>query len=162
MESALMKVRDIADEIKEHQNHQHRSEVILLEQCIATPDLAVIMNIKPKQIVFHSLMLHYDNDTPVQLEDRYVNSLVAPDYLTRNFTIQTPHVYLSAVAPLTEGEHIVEAVLPTSKEAAWLQIDQTAPCLLLRRKTWSNQDIVTWVRLLYPGSRYRLEGRFHG
>jgi len=161
MESALMSVRNIADEIKSHQNHQHRTEVILLERSFSTPEMALIMNIKPKQITFHSLLLHYDNDLPVQLEDRYVNSTVAPDYLSQNFTRQTPHAYLSAVAPLTEGEHIVEAVLPTAKEAAWLQIGNGEPCLQLKRKTWSNQNVVTWVRLLYPGSRYRLEGHFY-
>lgn len=161
MESALMSVRNIADEIKSHRNHQHRTEVILLERSFATAEQALIMNIKPRQLTFHSLLLHYDNDLPVQLEDRYVNSAAAPDYLSQDFVRQTPHAYLSAVAPLTEGEHIVEAVLPTGREAAWLKIDSGEPCLQLKRKTWSHQNVVTWVRLLYPGSRYRLEGHFY-
>ncbi len=161
MESALMSVRNIADEIKAHPDHHHRTEVIVLEKCFATPELALALNIKPRQIAFHSLLLHYDNDVPVQLEDRYVNTVMAPDYLAQDFARETPNAYLSAVAPLTEAEHIVEAVLPTNQEAAWLRIEPSEPCLQLRRKTWSHQNVVTGARLLYPGSRYRLEGRFY-
>lgn len=146
MEAALMSVRDIADEIKSHQDHIHRTEVLILKKTAVNPEQALLMDIKPKQITFHSLLLHYDNDLPVQLEDRYVNSAVAPQYLSQDFTIQTPHAYLSSIAPLTEGEHIVEAVLPTAQEAKWLQINQGDPCLQLKRKTWSHQNVVTWVR----------------
>ncbi len=159
-ESTLMSVRNIADEIKAH-NHQHRTEVILLEKCLATPELALIFEVMAGQVIFHSIMVHYDNDVPVQLEDRFVNSAVAPDYLIQDFSVQTPHAYLTAVAPLTEGEHVVEAVLISEKEATWLQIAPTEACLQIRRKTWSHQKVVTSAQLLYPGSRYRLEGRFH-
>lgn len=159
-ESALMSVRNIADEIRAKANHEHRTELILLESRPASPELAAALETKPGQMTFHSILLHFDNDVPVQLEDRQVNSLAAPDYLAQDFTRLTPFVYLSAVAPLTEGEHIVEAVLPTAEEAAWLRIDPSEPCLQLWRKTWSNQMVVTRARLLYPGGRFRLEGRF--
>ncbi|WP_434777842.1 histidine utilization repressor [Neisseria sp. Ec49-e6-T10] len=159
-ESALMSVRNIADEIKSL-NHEHKVEVILLEKCFATAELAASFDIMAGQVVFHSMIVHYDNDVPVQLEDRFVNSMVAPEYLNQDFKKQTPYTYLTAVAPLTEGEHIVEAVLATEEEAAWLQILQVEPCLQIRRKTWSHQSMVTSARLLYPGSRYRLEGHFY-
>jgi DNA-binding GntR family transcriptional regulator len=35
------------------------------------------------QTLYHSLIVHYENELPVQLEDRLVNPLVAPDYLQR-------------------------------------------------------------------------------
>jgi len=159
-ESALMSVKNIADEIKSREDHQHRTEVLLLEKQPATADLALALGLKRRQFVFHSLLLHFDNDIPVQLEDRHVNPLVAPGYLGEDFTAITPHAYLSAVAPLTQGEHVVEAVRPTAREAAWLATLPDEPCLQLLRRTWSNETVVTRVRLLYPGSRYRLEGRF--
>ena len=159
-ESALMSVKNIADEIKSRQDHDHRTEVLLLERLPATADLALALGLKRRQTIFHSLLLHYDNDIPVQLEDRHVNPLAAPGYLDEDFTSVTPHAYLSAVAPLTQGEHIVEAVRPTADEAARLAIEPDEPCLRLLRRTWSDETVVTRVRLLYPGSRYRLEGRF--
>jgi GntR family histidine utilization transcriptional repressor len=112
------------------------------------------------QRVFHSRIVHFENDVPVQIEDRYVNPAVAPDYLKQDFTVQTPYAYLSQVAPLTEGEHVVEAILADADECTLLQIERGEPCLLIRRRTWSGRSTVTSARLLYPGSRYRLEGRF--
>ncbi len=63
---------------------------------------------------------------------------------------------------LTAGEHIVEAVLPDARQRKHLSLDEHEPCLLIRRQTWSDTKIVTYARLLYPGSRYKLLGRFRG
>ncbi len=63
-------------------------------------------------------MVHYENEVPVQIEDRCVNAAVVPDYLHQDYTATTPHDYLSLIAPLTEGEHIVEAVQATAEERA--------------------------------------------
>ena len=52
-----------------------------------------------------------------------------PDYLLQDYTATTPHDYLSLIAPLTEGEHIVEAVQATSEECALLRILPHDPCL---------------------------------
>jgi GntR family histidine utilization transcriptional repressor len=110
--------------------------------------------------VFHSLIVHYENDIPVQIEDRFVNALVAPEYLQQDFTLQTPYAYLNQVAPLTEGEHVVEAILADAAECKLLQIEPSEPCLLIRRRTWSGRQPVTAARLIHPGSRHSLEGRF--
>lgn len=64
------------------------------------------------------------------------------------------------MAPLTEGEHVVEAILAEPAECKLLQIERGEPCLLIRRRTWSGRVAVTAARLLHPGSRHRLEGRF--
>ena len=44
-----------------------------------------------------------ENDQPIQVEDRHVNPEVAPDYLTQDFTSQTPNAYLMRVAPLASS-----------------------------------------------------------
>jgi GntR family histidine utilization transcriptional repressor len=64
------------------------------------------------------------------------------------------------VAPLSAGEHLVEATSAQEWECRHLQIDMGSPCLLVRRRTWSEGRLVSSARLLYPGSRYRLGGRF--
>jgi len=158
-QSALFEIRSIADEIAAR-NHQHRSEVLSLGRIKADSRQATALNLAEGTPVFHSLLVHYENDVPVQIEDRVVNTLAAPDYLAQDFTLITPHVYLSQAAPLTEGEHIVEAVRASPQEREWLNIEEGEPCLLIRRRTWSMNHIVSHARLLFPGSRYRLQGRF--
>lgn len=158
-QSALFEIRSIADEIAAR-HHQHRCEVLKLESIRADFTLATALGVEEGTPVFHSVMVHFENEVPVQIEDRCVNAAVAPDYLQQDFTRTTPHAYLSRVAPLTEGEHIVEAIRATAEEYSLLQIDDGEPCLLIHRRTWSTQHIVSYARLLFPGSRYRLQGHF--
>ena len=118
------------------------------------------MGIPPGQQLFYSQIVHYENDVPVQVEDRCVNPLAAPDYMKQDFDRVTPYIYLTQSAPLTAGEHIVEAVVPTKQERELLQLEDHEPGLLIHRRTWSGKMVVTSARLLYPGSRYQLFGRF--
>ena len=158
-QSALFEIRSIGDEIAAR-HHQHRCEVLTLEQTQANALQATALNVREGTLIFHSVMVHYENDLPVQIEDRCVNAGVVPDYLAQDYSQTTPHAYLSLIAPLTEGEHIVEAVRATAEECALLNIKEHDPCLLIHRRTWSASHIVSHARLLFPGSRYRLQGHF--
>ncbi len=158
-QSALFEVHNIADEIASR-GHRHRCQVIMLAEEAAGSERALALDMREGQKVFHSLIVHFENDIAVQIEDRYVNAVVAPDYLKQDFTQETPYAYLSRVAPLTEGEHVVEAILADPSECKLLQIEPGEPCLLIRRRTWSGRTPVTAARLIHPGSRHRLEGRF--
>lgn len=159
--TAMMEVHNIAEEIAER-GHRHSCKILSLGEDNADAEQAALLGLSSGQRLFHSLMIHYENDQPVQLEDRLVNPQMAPDYLQQDYTAQTPYTYLMRVAPLTAGEHIVEAVLPDARQCRHLAIDAQEPCLLIRRQTWSDSKIVTYARLLYPGSRYKLLGRFKG
>ena len=158
-QSALFEIRSIADEIASR-HHQHRCEVLVLEETQASAEQAVELNVKEGARIFHSVMIHFENDIPVQIEDRCVNADRVPDYLQQDYTQTTPHAWLSQVAPLTEGEHIVEAVRATPLECERLRIKAQDPCLLIRRRTWSASQIVSHAKLLFPGDRYRLQGHF--
>ena len=133
-QSALFEIRSIADEIAAR-NHQHHCEVLVLEETQASAEQAIELNVTEGTRIFHSVMVHYENDIPVQIEDRCVNAERIPDYLNQDYTQTTPHAYLSLVAPLTEGEHIVEAVRATPQECELLRIKEHDPCLLIRRRT---------------------------
>jgi len=157
--SALLAVNNIADEITAR-NHRHHSRVVRLAEEPDGAEQAQALDIPAGQPVFHSLIVHYEDDVPIQLEDRYVNVRLAPDYLQQDFTQSTPYEYLTRVAPLSAGEHVVEAILAKPRECQLLQIDREEPCLLIRRRTWSGDRAVTLARLIHPGSRHRLEGTF--
>ena len=104
--------------------------------------------------LFHTIIVHAEDDLPVQLEDRYVNPAAAPAYLDQDFVRATPNQYLMEVAPLSAGEHLVEAALAQDWECRHLRIEPGEPCLLVRRRTWSDGRLVSSARLLYPGTRY--------
>ena len=156
--SALLEVRNIADEIAER-GHVHEAKVVILARETASPETADALELEIGAAVFHSLIVHSENGVPVQIEDRYVNPLAAPDYLGQDFSTITPNAYLTAAAPLSGSEHIVEATMPHSWECKLLLILKNEPCLAIRRRTWSGRHVVSTARLTYPGHRYRLEAR---
>ena len=152
-------IRNIADEIL-GRGHVHSARVLRLERCSASSRLAGHFNLRAGHELFHSRMVHLENDLPLQLEDRYVNPAVAPRYLEQDFTVITPNAYLMRVAPLQSVEHIVQAARTDPATAQLLQMDSTEPCLVLRRRTWSGGAVASAVTLLHPASRYELQGRF--
>ncbi|MBL1073966.1 histidine utilization repressor [Nocardia sp. 2] len=156
--SPLFEVRNIADEIQQR-GHRHRTEVIAVRSEAISAEQAFLRESFGGK-AFHSILVHFEDDVPIQVEDRYVNSAAVPGYLDQDFTATTPNDYLSRVAPLVRGEHVVEAVLGSAEECRLLRIDRTEPCLLIRRRTWSEDGLVSAARLVHPGSRNRLEGVF--
>lgn len=58
------------------------------------------------------------------------------------------------------AEGAPEAVMPDAVTRRRLEIADDEPCLLLRRRTWSGGAVASSARLVHPGSRYRLAGRF--
>jgi GntR family histidine utilization transcriptional repressor len=110
--------------------------------------------------VFHTLIVHHENGLPLQCEDRYVNPACAPNYLDVDFTRNTPTHYLLEVAPLWEAQYSIEASAPTAEEARLLGLAAGEPCLVIVRRTESRGVPITLARLVHPGSRYQIEGRF--
>jgi GntR family histidine utilization transcriptional repressor len=158
-QSTLLQIANIASEIRQR-GHDYRCDMIEVERLAASPDVAAWLDLRAGASVFHSVCLHLENGTPVQLEERYVNPQVVPDYLAQDFTATPPSEYLVRNVPFDQIEHVVDAVLPSAEQAERLAMEPTAPCLLLTRRTWSRNTPVTWVRCLHPASRYSLGSRF--
>ncbi|NQY87503.1 MAG: histidine utilization repressor [Colwellia sp.] len=154
-QSSLLKIRNISDEINER-GHKHHAQQLMLKSIAVTQEIAILLNLKNNEDVFLSQVLHFENDQPIQLEQRYVNAVLVPEYLLQDFTTITPHEYLSAVAPLTEATHEIEAILASSDICQLLTINQSAPCLQVKRRTWSSKGVVSFAILTAPGNKYRL------
>src|SRR5450631_4846849 len=154
-----LEIRSIADEIRER-GHVHRAETVSLGRIRATAGLAEDFGIAPRSELFCSVIVHFENDRPVQLEDRYVSPKLAPDYLKIDFNRTTPFDYLTKVAPLQEAQHLLRAVMPDERTRKLLAMKRDEPCLLMIRRTWTAGQIASVARLYYPGSRYEMSGRF--
>ncbi len=158
LESPLLEIRNIADEIRERHNI-YSNERYALQQITADEKLAGLLGIGVGDPVFHSSIVHKENGHPLQFAERYVNASLVPDYLQQDFSQQTPSEYLSKIFPLSEVEHVVEAILPGLREQQVLGISATTPCLLVNRRTWSDNKLISYARLVHPGDRYRLGSR---
>ncbi len=153
-----LEIRSIADEIRER-GHAHRAEIISLERIRAVAELSEDFGIAPRSELYCSVIVHFENDRPVHLEDRYVLPKLAPEYLKIDFSKTTPYDYLTKVAPLQEAEHVLRAVMPDDRTRRLLAMKRDEPCLLMIRRTWTAGQIASVARLYYPGSRYEMSGR---
>lgn len=154
-QSSMLTIRNIADEIRERGSGYYNRLVHLAETPVA-PAIAISLELPESASVFHSILVHYENEMPLQWEERHVNPRFAPDYLHQDFAHQPPNVYLNQVAALTAATHMVEAILPSETVAAALAMEPGAPCLKITRRSWCRKGVVSLTRLLHPGNRYRL------
>lgn len=153
-QSTLFEIKNIADEIKAR-GQTHHSELHTLEPIKANEWQALQFQTKVGSTLFHSVMVHFENRNPIQVEERWVNPVIAPDYMTQDFNLITPNAYLMKVAPLQGMTYKLEAILPTETIAKMLRIDRTQPCLVLHRTTHSRDQTANSAIMWHPGNLYR-------
>lgn len=158
-QATLVEIRNIAEEIAAR-GHVHRSELHKLERTKAGEVQGRQFGMKPDQPLFHSVVVHFEDGEAIQVEDRYVNPAVAPDYLQMDFSSQTPNAYLMRVAPLQGVRFVIEACLPPRDVAEMLHMAPDEPCLVLRRQTQSQGQVASVAAMWHPAARYRFTGSF--
>ena len=156
--SGLLEINNIAAEIRAR-GARHTSDVLDLEEVWTGRDLMNQFEFAVRRKVFHSLIVHFENDLPVQLEERFVNPQLVPEYGDQDFSRTTTYDFLMQATPATELEHVISSVSAEPEAARILRIPTGAPCLLMRRRTWSGASVATVNNLTYVG-RYSLGSRY--
>lgn len=156
---STLTIRDLQEEI-EARGHRHQAIVHVKRREEAPAALARQLGLAPGAPVFHTLIVHHEDGVPLQLEDRYVNPAAAPGFLQVDFARTTPTRYLLERIPDWEAQYTLEAAAPTEQDAKLLGIAHGEPCLVIVRRSASRGLPITIARLVHPGSRYQLEGRF--
>lgn len=159
----FMSVHNIADEIKQR-GHSHSQKLLKLEKINKEDDHEFWDSgqIPPEmgETAFHSVIVHFDDGVPFQIEERFVNDRIAPRYLEQNFENLPPDSYLNSLISVTHGIHKIDAILPNKDQHEILEIDSTEPCLRIERFSYSEEELVSAACLLHPGFRIVLEGEF--
>ncbi|MCP3687186.1 MAG: histidine utilization repressor [Gammaproteobacteria bacterium] len=155
----LLELQDIAVEI-EQSGECYSARVMVLEQRLADVETAAQMQIARGDAVFYLSAVHYRDEIPIQLENRYVNPHLMPEFLLQDFSQITSTAYLLQQFRPDEMEHIVRAVIADAHMQKQLHIEPSQPCLQLQRRTWSKHRLVTQVTLTYPGDRYELGAKY--
>ena len=157
--SNVLEVQNIADEIS-RRGHTHTCEILRQSRQHARGEIAKALHVEQGVDVFHLLLVHFEDGTPIQVEDRHVVADFAPDCLEQDFQQVTPSAYLTAISPLQEAEQVVRAVQANAAVRQRLNMDEHEPSLVVIRRTWSHGRPVTFARLHHPGSRYELTGHY--
>ncbi|MEO0974146.1 MAG: histidine utilization repressor [Pseudomonadota bacterium] len=159
--ASLIELHDIAHETAAL-GQRHSTRVLSQESREVNPEVAARLELAQEVKVVHYLeAVHYQDDTPIQHESRYVNPTLTPDLLAQDFTRTTTTAWLLASGQPEEMEHIVSATVATPRLRSVLHLAADAACLQLSRRTWRNGQVVTWATFTYPGERYQLAARYN-
>ncbi|MDQ1158887.1 GntR family histidine utilization transcriptional repressor [Sphingomonas sp. SORGH_AS 950] len=159
--SAYVAVYDHLDILSEvvSRGGSYRAQVLRREIRPMTVDECVQFGTADGNDVFHAVILHFEDDRPVELEDRLIAPRFLPDAMAIDLSHRTLFSYLMLVRPYREGSETVRAILGSSEECALLAVDGTIPCLEVTRRTWSTEGVVTIARMLRSGEQARMVGR---
>lgn len=149
---------DIIDEIT-GRGGRHRAEILHRGMRPASPDEAAAFEIDRDAPLFHALVLHLEDDSPVELEDRLIAPRFLPDAMSIDLASQTMFSRLMLLKPYREGSESLRAVNGSPREIELLRVDAGTPLLEVVRRTWSSEGVVTIARMLRAGSRAGLAGR---
>ncbi|UIJ44346.1 histidine utilization repressor [Sphingomonas cannabina] len=155
IESAVLEVPDLAEAVRAR-GEVHRWELRMrrrgderrgAESGIVGP-------------VLHLAGVHHSGDLPLAWEQRTLSLSAVPQAEHESFEEIAPGSWLLAHVPWTEARHRIQAVEASPEESGLLGIRSHAACLQLERWTWRASEPVTYVRQLFPGSRYDLVAEF--
>lgn len=158
-QATLLEIKSIADEIRAR-GHAHRSSLQQLERVKASELMAKQFDLPAGHTLFHSVIVHFENGVPIQVEDRWANPLCAPDYMEQDYATITPNEYLMQAAPLQGATYSIEALAAPRDIAEMLAIDTKQACLVLKRQTRSGGQVASIATMWHPGHRYQFAGSF--
>ena len=132
----LLQITSLAEDIR-RRGHDYQCQMLSVVRMSASMEVATTLGLGTGASVFHSVCVHLEDGVPIQLEDRYVNPRMVPNFMQQDFTREQPLDFLVRTVLLDQMEHVMDAVLPTKEQADWLKMDMGEPCLLLTRRTWT-------------------------
>ncbi|WP_205041987.1 histidine utilization repressor [Rhodoligotrophos defluvii] len=159
LQAGTVELRDIAEEIRSR-GRAHRAIIEAQDATRATPELARLFGLAEPARLFQLVLVHCEDELPVQVEERWCNPAVLPDFLKQDFTRVTPEAYLAGATSMDEVEHTIRAVTPQARHQRLLIINPDEPCLSIERRIWSGGHVASYARLTQPGSRYLWRSRW--
>ena len=151
----MLELREIEDIIRGH-GGRHQCDVHFLQEEPIEKDAAAMMAMTPGEKVYRSYFVHRENGLPVMLEDRYVHPIFMPEYLETEFTHATADTHLSRKFSLLSHSHVIQAAVSNAEINHFLELEATTACIVINRKSWLGEDVVSTARLVFPGNRIQL------
>ncbi|MHA1523302.1 MAG: histidine utilization repressor [Alphaproteobacteria bacterium] len=137
--------------------HDYRYELVARARGPADAEARAKFGSGAQGDVLKLVCLHYANEKPFQLEERWINLEAVPSAGDADFTKTPPGTWLLRAIPWSDAEQIISAQPAAAGEAKLLDVELGAALLVIERRTWLDRAIVTFARLSHPGSVYHLK-----
>lgn len=151
----FFEIKEIEDYLRSRRE-QHKCDIHFLQEEPLEEQPAQEMGRNAGERIFRSYFVHRANNIPVMLEDRHVHPDLVPEFLDLDYTRTSVDTVIAQKYSLLSHEHRIQAVMATPEMSHFLELDGPTACLLVFRKTWLGEDVVSIARMLYPGDRHQL------
>jgi len=133
----------------------------MLEQATKeTPaQIADILGLQKETKALFLRCVHMANDTPFQLEERWINLSMVPEAEHTTFEGVNPNEWLVQSSPYSEAEHYFSAHNANSEQAYTLKVPENEALFVIERRTHLTGKAITYARLLHPGNNYRMTAK---
>lgn len=159
LEQVALEIPDIAMSVAAR-GHRYGFQLLQRELRIANPASAEELELAGEGRLLVMRCLHLADEQPFALEHRLINPATVPETLDIDFSQTAPGSWLLQHVSWTRAQHRISAVAAKASEAALLDVDAGAACLVIDRQTWRGEQPITWVRQMFLGGSYDLIARF--
>lgn len=130
--------------------YSHR--LVAMRTSPAPEPVAKQMALPPGRDLLRLRTVHFGNQTPFQVEDRWINPLAVPEITQVDFRLHNPNEWLVRNAPYSHAELSFSAENANARDARLLMTRRDQALLILHRITWNDLGAITSVRLAFhPG-----------
>ena len=158
-QSVVLEIQDLAAEVAAL-GLAHRHQVMACSKRRSTRADRQVLDLASPSPILDLTCCHFAGLRPFCLEERIISLAAVPQAPEADFTQALPGTWLLAQVPWSTAEHRIRAQAADAATAAALKIGENTACLVIERRTWNAGQIITFVRLTYPGSEHELVARF--
>lgn len=154
---ATLNISVIRQEI-EARGQKYGYGLLKREQAIPSASVQASMRVHASEELLHVIAVHFADDRPYAIEDRWINLAVVPDAKSASFETVSANEWLIRHIPYTNGEIAFSATAADSFVARTLDCEAGSPLFVVDRLTFDGEKTITKLKLLYaPGHQFRTE-----
>ncbi|WP_170569474.1 GntR family transcriptional regulator [Ruegeria atlantica] len=142
----------LARQAVENQNSTYRYALVERNVVSSPGWLASQLSVSPDTRVLHVICMHYADNRPFQLEERWINIETVPEVEYADLNTHGPHEWLLNIAPFTEAEIAFCAISADGRLAEFMGTTTGTSMIQLERTTWKDGLPMTFARMTHhPG-----------
>ncbi|WP_425083326.1 GntR family transcriptional regulator [Ruegeria profundi] len=139
-------------QVVENQNAAYRYALVERNVVTSPSWLASQLSVAPDARILHVICMHYSDNRPFQLEERWINLETVPEVEQADLSDNGPHEWLLNAAPFTDAEVAFCAVSADSRLAEFMGTTAGTSMIQLERTTWKDEKPLTFARMTHhPG-----------
>jgi GntR family transcriptional regulator, histidine utilization repressor len=158
-ERSVLEIQDFpADAARRHLPYRHAVVADAIDRLTLTESRR--LGLTAGAAIRRLTCVHWIGAQAMALERRIIVLANVPSATDQSFDAIPPGSWLLRLVPWSRAEHVIRAVNADAETAQRLALSPGEACLVLDRRTWQGEALLTAVHLIHPGRRQSFSGTF--